>query len=86
VGAGGPDDHHIAREIHAHVHWLQPWCTKNRAPVLAHQDGAANLLVTHFVPGHLMEGTDAAAHPAAYRQAGELLALLHSQLRVKDDD
>ncbi|WP_241668304.1 phosphotransferase [Pedococcus bigeumensis] len=85
VKAGGPDDHHMAREIHAHLHWLQPWSIRNRAPVLAHHDVTANLLVTRFVPGRLVEGTDTAADPAAYRQAGELLAVLHSQLSVWDD-
>lgn len=85
VKAGGTDDHHMARELKAHLNWLQPWTSRGRAPLLAHHDAAVNLLVTHFLPGHLVEGTDKEADPAAYRQAGELLALLHSQTSVRDD-
>lgn len=84
VKAGGPDDHHMTRELHAHLHWLEPWTSRGRAPILIHHDAAANLLVTHFLPGQLVEGTDSARDPAAYRQAGELLALLHSQSSVSD--
>ena len=85
VKAGGPDDHHMARELHAHLHWLGPWSSRGRASRLLHHEAAANLLVTQYLPGHLVEGTPTAAEPAAYRQAGELLSSLHNQLSVRDD-
>ena len=84
VKAGGPGDHHMARELHAHLHWVGPWASRRRAPRLLHHDAAANLLVTQYLPGHLVEGTQTATETAAYRQAGELLSLLHNQLSFRD--
>ena len=86
VKAGSPDDHHMARELHAHLHWLEPWSSRGRAPRLVHHDAGANLLVTRHLPGHLVDGAVTAAEPAAYQQAGELLALLHTRLPVSDAD
>ncbi len=82
--AAGRDDHHIAREIHAHRHWLEPWTATGRAPRLEHGDLGAKMLVTRHLPGALLLDTAHVGDPAAYRQAGELLALLHSQLSVPD--
>ena len=39
-------DHHIAREVHAHLNWLQPWTSTGRAPVPVRFDVGAKLLVT----------------------------------------
>ncbi|WP_243795161.1 phosphotransferase [Saccharopolyspora gloriosae] len=77
--AGGDDDHHIAREIRAHHNWLRPWTALGRAPEVLRTDAAAKLLVTRYLPGRLVEGTDAEHQPETYRQAGELLARLHDQ-------
>ena len=85
VKAGGPDDHHIGREIHAHHRWLQPWTRRDRAPLLVHSDVAANLLVTRYLPGRLVDGTPSAGDPAVHRQAGELLRLLHEQAAGVDE-
>jgi thiamine kinase-like enzyme len=79
VKAAGPGDHHLAREIHAHRHWLGPWTATGRAPRLERADPSAKLLVTRHVPGTLVLDTAHEGDPAAYRQAGELLALLHHQ-------
>jgi hypothetical protein len=79
VKAGGPDDHHIARELEAHEKWLAPWTSIGRAPVLVHGDPDAKLLVTRWLPGHLVLGTTHADSPGTYVQAGRLLALLHGQ-------
>jgi thiamine kinase-like enzyme len=49
-------------------------------------DEDAKLIVTHFLPGELVEGTDHEWRPDTYSQAGELLALLHHQLAVEDAD
>ncbi|MEO7754927.1 MAG: aminoglycoside phosphotransferase family protein [Terracoccus sp.] len=85
VKAGGPDDTHIAREVHAHRHWLRPWTDVGRAPLLELADAEAKVLVTRFLPGELVLGTGAADDPDTYRQAGELLSALHGQTRELDD-
>ena len=77
VKAGGPADHHIAREIRAHRSWLGPWVLAGRAPTLLHHDVDAKVLVTRWLPGRLVLGDPAADDPATYVQAGRLLAELH---------
>lgn len=86
VKAGGDSDHHIERELHAHLHWLDPWTSRGRAPALAHGDAAAKLVVTRYLPGELVLGTGYADDPATYRQAGELLAEFHAQTTMSDED
>lgn len=86
VKAGGPDDHDLAREIHAHLEWLGPWNRVRRAPVLLHHDAEAKLIVTRYLPGELVLGTPLADNPEVYRQAGLLLAMLHAQHTVHDTD
>lgn len=82
VKAGGPDDHHMDRELRAHREWLTPWISMGRSSTLVHADDAARLLVTRYLPGDLVEGTPAATEPTVFRQAGELLAVLHGQSSV----
>jgi len=84
--AGDESDQHIARELRAHRNWLGPLTLRGRAPLLAQADEAAKLLVTHYLPGDLVVGSDHERHPDTYRQAGELLARLHEQFAVEDDD
>ena len=86
VKAGGGDDHHIERELYAHLHWLLPWTSRGRAPTLEHADAEAKLLVTRYLPGQLVLGSDHGDDPFTFRQAGELLALFHAQAVVTDDD
>jgi hypothetical protein len=86
VKAGGESDHHIAREIHAHLHWLGPWTSRGRAPFFEYGDVAARLLVTRHLPGDLVLGSEYADAPSTYQQAGELLAVFHAQTTVIDDD
>ncbi|PYC68287.1 aminoglycoside phosphotransferase [Micromonospora arborensis] len=86
VKAGGADDHHVERELHAHLNWLRPWTSLGRAPVLEYGDSEAKLLVTRYLPGELVLGSEHANVPATYREAGELLALLHAQTRIVDAD
>ncbi len=86
VKAGGEGDTHIAREIHAHQHWLAPWAGIGRAPALRHFDAASRLLVTTYLPGHLVLGSEHADDPGTYREAGRLLALLHAQRARVDHD
>lgn len=84
--AGDADDHHLARELRAHREWLTPWTSIGRAPALVHADEPAKLLVTRYLPGQLVQGTDDEWSPDTYCQAGELLARFHGQLTVEDDD
>lgn len=86
VKAGGPYDHHIARELEAHEKWLGPWTSIGRAPVLVHGDREAKLLVTRWLPGRLVLGSSHADDPSTYRQAGLLLAMLHGQQEPMVDD
>jgi thiamine kinase-like enzyme len=84
--AGDERDHHLARELQAHRSWLEPWTSRGRAPQLVNGDEDAKLIVTQYLPGELVEGSDHETRPATYRQAGELLALLHKQFAVEDAD
>jgi aminoglycoside phosphotransferase (APT) family kinase protein len=72
-------DHHIRREIRAHRQMTGPLArlTPPRTPRLLHADAAAGLLATSWLPGRTVEGTPFERSPEAFRQAGELLALLH---------
>lgn len=83
---GGPSDHHLAREIHAHLHWLLPWTTEGRAPELVHHDLEANMVLTRFLPGDLVLGSPYQNDPAVFEQAGALLAQLHDQPSASDPD
>ena len=85
VKAGGESDHHIERELHAHLNWLGPWTSRGRAPKLVRGDAEAKLLVTGHLPGRLVLGSEHADAPSTYRQAGELLAMFHTQTVVTDD-
>ena len=83
--AGGRSDTHIAREVRAHRQWLQPWVSSGHAPELLFADETAEVLVTRYLPGVLVEGTDAQDDPETYRRAGTLLAAFHGQLSVVDE-
>lgn len=85
VKAGGPSDHHIAREIRAHLSWLAPWVRAGRAPGLLHHDADARVLVTRWLPGRLVLDDPAADDPEVYAQAGRLLAQLHA-VEARPDD
>ena len=85
VKAGGATDHHMVREIHAHLHWSAPWVARGRAPELLHHDLEAGIVVTTYLPGTLVLGSPYADDPAVYAQAGELLAALHGQSSVTDE-
>jgi hypothetical protein len=59
---------HIAREIDAHDQFLRRFSVW--VPQLAHSSRDELILVTHYLPGELVEGTDAEVDPEIYRQAG----------------
>jgi hypothetical protein len=84
--AGDENDGNLARELHAHRSWLEPWTSQGRAPELVHGDQDAKLIVTRYLPGELAEGSTHEHNPGTYRQAGRLLALLHEQLTIEDTE
>ncbi|MCP3422444.1 phosphotransferase family protein [Nocardioides pinisoli] len=84
--AGGVTDGHISREIRAHREWLHPWVSTGHAPLLLFGDQAAKMLVTHYLPGSLVEGTSAQDDAETYRQAGSLLVTFHNQLSILDEE
>lgn len=86
VKAGGPADHHIARELAAHRAHLAPWTSIGRAPLLRHADLAEKILVTEYLPGRLVLGDPAADATETYVQAGDLLRRLHAQGGPVDPD
>jgi tRNA A-37 threonylcarbamoyl transferase component Bud32 len=81
VKAGGPDNHHLDREITAHRSMTRPLVAAGRAGRLVHASRELNLLVVSYVPGELVQGRPEEHDPDAHRQAGELLAMLHDQGR-----
>lgn len=84
VKASGPGDHHLAREIRAHRHWLTPWTSRGLAPELVHHHQEARVLVTRYLPGELVQGHPAEQQPDTFVQAGRLLADLHGQSATVD--
>lgn len=82
--AGDDNDSHLTRELRAHRNWLEPWTTRGRAPVLVNADEDAKLLLTRYLPGELVQGSEHEQLPDTYHQAGQLLAWLHAQLAVED--
>lgn len=82
--AGDAKDSHLARELRAHRNWLGPWTSRGRAPQLVHADDDAKVLVTRYLPGELVQGSEHEFRPDTYRQAGELLAGLHDQVATDD--
>jgi aminoglycoside/choline kinase family phosphotransferase len=84
VKAGDAADTHISRELRAHHEWLSPWTATGSAPELVNADDDAKLIVTRYLVGELVQGTDHEHLPETYRQAGELLARFHGQLSIED--
>lgn len=63
--------HHIEREIAAHEQFLGRF--KAWVPRLIHSSTEERILVTEYLPGELVEGTNAEWDPETYRQAGARL-------------
>lgn len=85
VKAGGVGNHHIAREIAAHEGATGPLLQREACGRLIAADGDANVLITTWVPGELVQGTAAEGVPDTYAQAGELLRAFHGTASRLDD-
>ena len=86
VKAGGPGNHHLAREITARRLWARPWVETGSAGALLHASDACRMLAVEYLPGRLVQDVPAAvADPDTYRQAGRLLANFHGQASRIDD-
>lgn len=84
VKAGGPSNHHIAREIDAHEWVVAVLAEVGAAPRLLHGDRERRVMAATFLPGTLVQGHPAEHEPETYRQAGRLLARLHAQAARAD--
>lgn len=84
VKAGGPTNGHLAREIRGHREWTRPWLATGQVARLVAADEQAQVLVTTWLPGHLVEGTAAQDDPETYRQAGRLIAAFHGRSATVD--
>lgn len=85
VKAGGAGNHHVAREIAAHERATAPLLQREACSRLIAADGDANVLITTWVPGRLVQGTAAEGDPQTYAQAGELLRAFHGTVSRLDD-
>lgn len=84
VKAGDESNHHIARELAAHPRYTAPLVASGHAARLRDADASLRVMILDFLPGRLLEGTDAETRPGTYAQAGALLRELHRQ-ETRDD-
>lgn len=86
VKAGGATNHHIARELSAHPQYTRPLVESGHAARLRDSAPELRVMILDFLPGDLVQGTDAETQAATYTQAGALLRDLHQQKTRADSD
>ncbi|WP_458110988.1 phosphotransferase [Arthrobacter sp. R1-13] len=86
IKAAGPSNHHIRREIEAHQSSTRVLVGWNRAPKLIQSDSFLNILITDYLEGCLVEGTEAEHATETYVQAGYLLRAFHEQTGHSDSE
>lgn len=79
VKAGGPTNHHIDRELAAHPEFTRTLVDTGHAAALLDADTDLRVMLLDYLPGRLVEGTEAEHDPDTHRQAGDLLRRLHDQ-------
>lgn len=84
VKTWGPGNRHFQREAAAHRGYTRPLRQTGHAARLLHVDDAARIMVLEYLPGVLVEGSDAEFSPGIHRQAGRVLAVLHAQSSYED--
>jgi hypothetical protein len=87
VKAAGPKaHHHLLREIAAHTEATAPLIDAGRAGRMLHADPDAGVIVLEYQDGILIEGSPVEYAADTYRQAGQLLRILHDQASRVDDE
>ncbi|WP_120284399.1 phosphotransferase [Rhodococcus rhodochrous] len=86
VKAAGPANIHIGREITAHQGATACLIDSGRAARMIQHDRAANILVTEYLKGTLVMGSDTEFDAEIHHQAGALLRTFHDQTQRCDDD
>lgn len=76
AASGDRMTHHFTREINGYEHIGD--ALGDQAPRMMYSDREALILVVSQVKGVLAQGSEWEFHPGVYRQAGDLLARLHS--------
>ncbi len=77
VKAGGESNHHIEREVSAHPTYTRDLVASGHAARLRDADSSLRVMVLDYLPGGLVEGTEAEWDRPTYVQAGALLRRLH---------
>ncbi|MGO1621246.1 phosphotransferase family protein [Flaviflexus sp.] len=85
VKAGGPDNHHIAREINGHRDGIAVLAQRGLAPRLLRASPSHRILVTEYLPGELVDEGEMERDPNVLRQAGAVLGVLHG-LKSQTDE
>ncbi|MBM7780544.1 phosphotransferase [Arthrobacter tumbae] len=86
VKAAPPEHHHINREITAHETFTEALVRSNRTSQLVAAHRAANLLITTYQPGTLVEGTPYELDLGVHAQAGSVLRAFHEQSALISDE
>lgn len=86
VKAAGPANTHIAREITAHQGATAYLADHGLAARMIHHDRAANILVTDYLEGALVMGSDAEFDADIHHRAGALLRTFHDRTERCDTD
>ena len=84
VKAGGASNHHIDREIAAHPEYTRSLVAAGSAARLRAADSSLRVMILDYLPGRLVEGTEAEKQPETYTLAGTLLRTLHRQEARED--
>lgn len=85
VKAAPPSNHHIGREITAHETYTGSLVRAARTGRLVAASRAANVLITTYLPGTLVQGSEEEWSKDMYAQAGSALRMLHTQHAGVDD-
>lgn len=75
--AGGESNHHIGRELSAHPTFTRGLVATGHVARLRDADPSLRVMVLDYLPGALVEGTEAEWDRLAYVEAGALLRRLH---------
>ena len=84
IKASGPHNHHLVREINAHLSVVPALAAVGLAPHICFHSREQSLLITEYLPGKIAVGTLAESEPDVHSQAGNILAKIHEQSEKLD--